>query len=287
MVTRTGAENRILAAPLVLFLLAILGFPVVLSLIYGFSETTFETLSSPHFNGLDNFRTVIADPSFWQAAWFSLRFGAITAFAEVILGLALAVYLAPLIRKNGWMVAVLIAPMIIAPAMMGLMYRLVLHEFVGPLPHYMYAWFGASPAFLTAQNVFWTVAVIETLQWTPFAFLLFLTAYEAIPQDMREAAAVDGTRPWRMFWKIEFPMLRGVLGIALFIRFIDGFRVFDNIYVLVGPGPGGVTTSMSIYIYEAFFRQGDIGRALAASILLFGTAFLVLSLIGRVARRAV
>jgi multiple sugar transport system permease protein len=286
MVTRTGAENRILAAPLVLFLLAILGFPVVLSLIYGFSETTFETLSSPQFNGLDNFRTVIADPSFWQAAWFSLRFGAITAFAEVILGLALAVYLAPLIRKNGWMVAVLIAPMIIAPAMMGLMYRLVLHEFVGPLPHYMYAWFGASPAFLTAQNVFWTVAVIETLQWTPFAFLLFLTAYEAIPQDMREAAAVDGTRPWRMFWKIEFPMLRGVLGIALFIRFIDGFRVFDNIYVLVGPGPGGVTTSMSIYIYEAFFRQGDIGRALAASILLFGTAFLVLSLIGRVARRA-
>jgi multiple sugar transport system permease protein len=286
MVTRTGAENRILAAPLVLFLLAILGFPVVLSLIYGFSETTFETLSSPSFNGLDNFRTVIADPSFWQAAWFSLRFGLVTACAEVILGLALAVYLAPLIRKNGWMVAVLIAPMIIAPAMMGLMYRLVLHEFVGPLPHYMYAWFGASPAFLTAQNVFWTVAVIETLQWTPFAFLLFLTAYEAIPQDMREAAAVDGTRPWRMFWKIEFPMLRGVLGIALFIRFIDGFRVFDNIYVLVGPGPGGVTTSMSIYIYEAFFRQGDIGRALAASILLFGTAFLVLSLLGRVARRA-
>ena len=103
---------------------------------------------------------------------------------------------------------------------------------------------------------------------------------------MREAAAVDGTRPWRMFWKIEFPKLRGVLGIALFIRFIDGFRVFDNIYVLVGPGPGGVTTSMSIYIYEAFFRQGDIGRALAASILLFGTAFLVLSLLGRVARRA-
>jgi multiple sugar transport system permease protein len=184
------------------------------------------------------------------------------------------------------MVAILIAPMIIAPAMMGLMYRLVLHEFVGPLPHYLYQWFGSSPSFLNAQNVFTTVFVIETLQWTPFAFLLFLTAYNSIPQDMREAAAVDGTRPWRMFWKIELPQMMPVVWIALFVRFIDGFRVFDNIYVLVGAGPGGATTSMSIYIYEAFFRAGDIGRALAASILLFLTAFAVLWTIGRLSRRA-
>ena len=75
------------------------------------------------------------------------------------------------------------------------------------------------------------------------------------------------------------------LGIALFVRFIDGFRVFDNIFVLVGAGPGGATTSMSIYIYEAFFRAGDIGRALAASILLFISAFALLSLVGWITRR--
>ena len=183
------------------------------------------------------------------------------------------------------MVAVLIAPMIVAPAMMGLMYRLVLHEFAGPLPHYLYLWFGSSPAFLNAENVFVTVFTIEVLQWTPFAFLLFLTAYTAIPAEMREAASVDGTRPWRMFWRIEMPLMWPTLGIALFIRFIDGFRVFDNIFVLVGSGPGGSTMSMSIYIYEAFFRSGDIGRALAASILLFGSAFGLLVLVGRLARR--
>ena len=64
--------------------------------------------------------------------------------------------------------------------------------------------------------------------------------------------------------------------VALFIRFIDGFRVFDNIYTLVGAGPGGATTSMSIYIYEAFLRQGDIGRAMAAAILLFAASFALL-----------
>lgn len=277
MTSNHKLENAVLASPLVLFLLAMLGFPVILSVIYGFSETRFETLSQPAYNGLQNFRQVAADASFWQAAGFSLRFGVITAVLQCALGLFLAVYLAPLIRKHSWIVAILIIPMVVAPAMIGLMYRLVLHEFVGPLPHYLVALFGASPSFLSSANVFKTVVVAETLQWTPFAFLLFLTAYEALPKEMREAATVDGTRPWRMFWKIELPLMVPTLFAALFIRFIDGFRVFDNIYTLVGPGPGGATTSMSIYIYETFLRRGEIGKAMAAAILLFLSAFVLLA----------
>ncbi|POF27956.1 carbohydrate ABC transporter permease [Roseibium marinum] len=271
-------ENAILASPMVLFLLALLGFPVVLSIIYGFSEASFQSLMSPKLIGIANFQLVLQDSAFWDAAWFSLRFGVITALLECVLGLFLAVYLAPLIRENGWMVAVLIIPMIVAPAMIGLMYRLVLHEFAGPVPYYFYEWLGWSPSFLSTGMVFQTIVVAETLQWTPFAFLLFLTAYQAIPQDIREAAAVDGTRPWRMFWKIELPQMLPTLFVAGFIRFIDGFRVFDNIYTLVGAGPGGSTTSMSIYIYETFLRRGEIGKAMAAAILLFVVAFAILAL---------
>jgi multiple sugar transport system permease protein len=276
-----SVENAILAGPLVLFLLAILGFPTVLSLVYGFSETNFQTLTTPQFSGLKNFRDVTADPTFWQAAWFSLRFGAITAVLQCGLGLALAVYLAPLTQRHGWTVAILIIPMIVAPAMMGLMYRLVLHEFAGPVPHYLYSWLGWSPSFLGPANVFKTVVVAETLQWTPFAFLLFLTAYQSIPNDLREATAVDGAGPWERFRRVELPLMAPTIAVTLFIRFIDGFRVFDNIYTLVGAGPGGATTSMSIYIYEAFLRQGDIGRAMAAAILLFVASFLLLALAQR------
>lgn len=285
MTSNRNVENAVLASPLVLFLVAMMGFPVILSLVYGFSETRFESLTSPAFNGLTNFKQVMADASFWQAAWFSLRFGVITALLQCVLGLFLAVYLAPLIRRHGWMVAILIIPMVVAPAMIGLMYRLVLHEFVGPLPHYLFSWFGSSPPFLNGANAFKTTVVAETLQWTPFAFLLFLTAYEAIPNEMREAARVDGTRPWRMFWKIELPLMIPTLFAALFVRFIDGFRVFDNIYTLVGPGPGGSTTSMSIYIYETFLRRGEIGKAMAAAILLFLSAFLLLAVAQHFMRR--
>jgi multiple sugar transport system permease protein len=274
-------ENKLLTLPLIIFLLLLLGFPTVLDIIYSFSSVSFESLRSPTFAGLDNFVQILSDDEFWFAIWFSLKFGVLTAISECVLGLFLAVWLAPLVRKHSWMIAILIMPMIIAPTMMGLMYRLVLHEFVGSMPFYLYSWLGDSPAFLSRENVFLTVFTIETLQWTPFAFLLFYMAYEAIPGEMREAASVDGTRPWQMFWKIEFPTMLPTLGVAFFIRFIDGFRVFDNIFVLAGAGPGGSTTSLSIYIYLQFFRTDEIGNALAASVLLFIVAFTILLLISR------
>jgi multiple sugar transport system permease protein len=176
-------------------------------------------------------------------------------------------------------------PLMVAPAMVGLMYRLVLHEFVGPVPYYLYMWFGDSPSFLGADTAFWTLVVVETLQWTPFALLLFYAAYEAIPEEVRQAAAIDGASRWQVLTQIELPLMAPTIAVAAFIRFIDGFRVFDNVYTLVGSGPGGATTSMSIYIYEAFFKQGAIGKAIAASVLLFLASFLVLVALGRLARR--
>ena len=80
-------------------------------------------------------------------------------------------------------------------------------------------------------------------------------------------------------------MIAPALGVTFFIRFIDSFRVFDNVYTLVGPGAGGSTTSMSIYIYQAFFKVGDIGRAVAASMLLLAASFVVLWAINRLTAR--
>lgn len=269
-------QNPILASPIVIFLLLLLGFPILLNIFYSFSQVGFANLRSPDLQGLDNYRAVMADPRFWQATWFSMRFAVITALAECALGLFLAVFLAPLLQKRPWLLAILMMPMMISPAMMGLMYRLVLHEFVGPLPHYLYAWFGDSPSFLGLGTVFRTVVAIETLQWTPFVILLCYMAYNAINPEIREAATVDGARPWQLFWRIELPLMVPTLLVAFFIRFIDGFRIFDNIFVLVGSGPGGSTTSLSIYIYQTFFRAGDIGKAIAASVLLFAASFVVL-----------
>lgn len=275
----------VLTSPMVLFLLLFLGFPTIVDLVYSVSEVDFQTLGRPEFSGLANYWAVIQDDAFWQSVWFSLRFALITAALECLLGLALAIFLAPLIERHGWLLAILMLPMMVAPALVGLMYRLILHEFVGPVPHYLWLWFQNSPAFLSGGNAFWTVVVVETLQWTPFALLLFTVAYRAIPSEVREASALDGARGLKQLWSIDLPLMAPTIVIALLIRFIDGFRVFDNIYVLVGSGPGGSTASLSIYIYEAFFKEAAIGKAVAASVLLFVTSFAVLFALNRFARR--
>lgn len=269
-------EWKILTAPLVAFLLLFLGFPALVNLIYSVSAVTFETLRSPTLSGLVNYVEVLADGEFWRASWFSLRFGVLTALAECLLGLGLAIFLSPLIEKRSGLMAPLMLPLMVAPAMIGLMYRLVLHEFVGPVPYYLYEWFGNSPAFLDVGTAFWTLVVVETLQWTPFAFLLFYMAYQAVPVEIRQAASIDGASPLQRLWTIDLPLMVPTIVIAFFVRFIDGFRVFDNVYTLTGSGAGGSTTSLSIYIYQAFFKQGAIGKAVAASVVLFIASFAVL-----------
>lgn len=274
-----------LIAPMTGFLLALLGLPLVVDLIYSVSTVTFETLRSPQLTGFLNFHAVIADDSFWSAAWFSLRFGLITAALQVALGLFLAVFLAPLIDQRPWLMAILMMPMMVAPALVGLMYRLTLHEFVGPVPYYLFEYWGDSPSFLGAENAFRTLIAIEVLQWTPFSILILYSAYKAIPIEIRDAARIDGARGLRLFRLVELPMMAPALVMTLFIRFIDGFRVFDNVYTLVGSGAGGSTTSLSIYIYLAFFKEGAIGKAVAASLILFAASLLLLVIIDRLSTR--
>ncbi|MGV2104018.1 carbohydrate ABC transporter permease [Rhizobium sp. 21-4511-3d] len=272
----TRAEGRAYLTPLFGFLLLFLGFPALVNLVYSVSTVGFQNLRSPELSGFGNYLAVVQDRTFWQATFFSFRFGMLTAVAECLIGLFLAIFLAPLLAKRSALMASLMLPLMVAPAMIGLMYRLVLHEFAGPVPYYLFMWFGDSPAFLDVNNAFKTLVVVETLQWTPFAFLLFYVAYSAIPLDVREAASLDGASAWRILWWIDLPLMMPTLVIAFFIRFIDGFRVFDNVYALTGSGAGGSTTSLSIYIYQAFFKDGSIGKAVAASVVLFIASLAVL-----------
>ena len=284
--TRGGTLGRsVLTAPLVLFLLLFLGFPAAVNLVYSVSDVSFQTLRAPRLTGFGNYLAVLSDPAFWRAVGFSLRFALSTALIECGVGLFLAVFLSPLLAGRSFLVAGLMLPLMVAPALVGLMYRLVLHEFVGPVPYYLLEWTGDSPAFLAPDMAFRTLLVVECLQWTPFAFLLFHVAYRAVAGDIREAAMMDGASAWQRLRHIDLPLMLPTLAVAFFIRFIDGVRVFDNVYVLTGSGAGGTTQSLSIYIYETFFRQAAIGRAVAASAILFLASLLVLYVLNALTAR--
>ncbi len=263
-----------------------LGFPLATDIVYSVSRVSFATLRHPSLQGFGNFADTLSDPAFWRAIGFSLRYALVTATVQLLLGLLLAVALEPLLARRPSLMALLLLPMMIAPALMGLMYRLLLNEFVGPLPALLDL-FGWEPDLLGPDWVFTTVVTIDVLQWTPFVLLLLFTALQAIPPELFEAARIDGASASQQFRRVTLPLLLPALAICAFLRFIDSFRVFDHIYVLTGGGPGDATTGISQYIYRGFFQQQRLGPAVAASLLLLITSLLLLSLaMGRVLRGA-
>ena len=275
----------LLIAPMTGFLFLLVVIPFLIDVVYSLSSVTFQNLRAPSLQGFGNFLTVLQDVAFWGAMAFSLKFAVFASLAQILLGLFLAIFLAPLLAKRPWLMAVLMLPMMLAPALVGLMYRLVLQEFVGVIPYYFVLFTGDSPAFLDPDHAFTTLVTIEVLQWTPFALLILYSAYQAIPIDIREAAAIDGDGFFRRLRWIDLPFMAPTIAITFFFRFIDSFRVFDNIYVLTGSGSGGSTTTISIYIYEAFFRGSNIGVAVAASILLLVMSFGVVAGLMKLAER--
>jgi multiple sugar transport system permease protein len=246
------ADARYFLVGLCLFLALLLGFPALANLWYSFSSFSFRDLTGGSFVGLANYRQAIENPGLWSALGFSLRFGVICAVIEVALGLALVFVLHPLLVKRPWLTAFLVLPMMVSPAF---------------IPAYLEI-LGWPINFMGRSNVYYTVIGIEILQWTPFAFLILLTARQTIPSELEEAAAVDGAIGVRLNALVILPNMVPTIIIVGFIRFIDSFRVFDHIYVLTGGGPGNQTTSISIYIYKLFFNQNVLGEAVAVSIML-------------------
>jgi multiple sugar transport system permease protein len=261
------ADARLFLVGLCLFLALMLGFPTLANLWYSFSNVSFENLSGSGFVGFANYVEALSNPRFLDALGFSLRFAVITTIVEVGAGLVLVFILHPLLLVRPWLTGVLMLPMMVSPALMGVMYRLILNEFTGPVPAY-FEMLGYTVNFLGKNNVYFTIVAIEVLQWTPFAFLILLTARQAVAPELEEAAAVDGATGFRLTMLVLLPMMFPTILIVGFIRFIDGFRVFDHIFVLTGGGPGNRTTSISIYIYKLFFAQSQLGEAIALSVVL-------------------
>lgn len=265
--TLSRREGWLLLAPLLIFLLLWLGFPFLTDVVYSLSEVSFQTLRAPRLTGFGNYAAALGDPAFWRAMGFSLRFALLSTSCQLLLALLLALALNPILAKHRGLMALILLPLMIAPALMGIMYRLILNEFVGVVPLYL-EMLGLAPNLLGPDWVLTTVVVIDVLQWTPFALLLLLTARQTIPGELYDAAKADGAGGWQMLRRITLPLLTPALAIAGFVRFIDSFRVFDHIYVLTGGGPGDQTTSISIYIYKGFFQRQELGTAVAASLIL-------------------
>ena len=251
--------------PAVLIILLIGLFPIVYSAVVSFQNINMLE-EDTSFSGLLNYQRLIADTRFWLALGHTFVFLAIALPVELILGLLLAYLFLDRIPGRQIFVALLVLPMVISPIVSGAMWSILLDQRFGPINQILGWIAGHEVTLLWTVNptlVYPAILMAEIWQWTPFMFLLLLAALSNVDKSQLEAAEIDGAGFMVTFRKVVLPAIWPVLAIAVLIRALDLFRLFDIIWALTGGGPGTMTETISIYAYVQGFKQFETSYAAA------------------------
>ena len=161
-------------------------------------------------------------------------------------------------------------PLVVAPIVVGSIFKLFTVSGFGPLPHFLKEWFGYSFNYgRDAEQAFWMIVFMDIWHWTSLVALLAFAGLTSVPAACYQAAELDGASKWQVFRHVELPRLRGVLVIAVLLRLMDSFMIYTEPFVLTGGGPGNTTTFLSQYLATMAVGQFDLGPAAAFSVIYF------------------
>ena len=243
--------------PAVLVLLLIGVFPLINVLVVSFQDVSL-IVEDTSFHGLLNYGRIFDDVRLWEAIWHTVAFTAVALPLELALGMAMALLFVEHMRGRAIFVALLIIPTVISPIVAGTMWRLMFDVQFGPINQIL-GWLAGHPVTITwtvdSTFVWPAILLTEIWQWTPFMFLLLLAALSNVDKSQLEAAQIDGASNLRIFHKIVLPSIWPVMAIALLIRALDLFRLFDIVWALTKGGPGTLTETASTYAYVLGFQQ--------------------------------
>ena len=252
--------------PALLFLLAVSIVPLLYSLVVSLLRYNLMNPDRTGFVGLRNFQLILASPDFWNSLLVTVEFVVIAVGLELVLGLGLALVLSRDVPGVGVFRSFILVPLALAPVVVGLLWRFMLNTESGVL-NWAISQLGFSRTdFLSNTTLALPViALVDVWQWTPFMFLILLAAIQALPHEPFEAAAIDGASTRETVLHIALPMLRYPILVAVLLRTIDAFRVYDLIFMMTRGGPVNATDTLSWSVYNNGFRNFNMGYAAALS----------------------
>jgi multiple sugar transport system permease protein len=273
----------LLLAPAALYLLVFVAYPLALLVFNSLHEVELLRPADRTFIGFDNYIAALTSDRVLGAAWRTLAYTLIALTAEFFFGFAVALLFNAFGKKSEIARAIFIFPLMIPPIVAGLLWRYMLIDNFGIVNWLLY-WAGLldSPsqiAWLSDPSiVLFSVALPDIWLTTCFVALVVYTGLQNIPQDLIEAAKIDGANAVQAFLRVTLPLLRPVIAVVLIIRGIDAARAFDVIWIQTEGGPRFASEVLSMHIYRSMIRYGDLGEASAIAAL-FLVALLVFSLI--------
>ena len=218
------------------------------------------------FVGFENYLFLLKDDRFWNALKNTVYFTAVSVSLELMLGLSIAVLLNRAFRLKGLVRAIVLIPWAIPTVVSARMWEWIYNTNFGILNYILVSeinWLG-SPFWAMNAAVF-----MDAWKTTPFVVILLIAGLQVIPQELYQAARIDGAGTWAIFRRITLPLLKPVILIVLIFRTLDAFRVFDAVYVLTGGGPANTTETLSIYAYKVLFQTLQFGYGSTLSVVVF------------------
>jgi multiple sugar transport system permease protein len=227
------------------------------------------------FIGLKNYIKILQDETFWVSLKNTVVFVMVAVFAEFILGMIFALFFNTGIKGLKIFRSIVLIPMLLPPITVALTWKMMYAYDYGVF-NYILQVLGLTPVEWLSSTKWALASIIFTdiWQWTPFVFLVVLASLQSIPVDIYESAKVFGANTFQCFIHITLPLLKPGLILALLLRTIDTFRIFDKMYTLTGGGPGNSTETITFYIYRHGFKYFETGFSAAAAILMVAIIFL-------------
>jgi multiple sugar transport system permease protein len=268
-VNGSGLSKYALVLPSVVLIVSLTIFPVLYLLWISLLDWDLQRAGRA-FVGLANYAGALQDRRMWEALAHTLLIMAVAVTAELVLGLVLAEVLAGPLPGKRVVIPLLILPVIMSPIVAGYGWRMLWDTQYGPINELL-GWLLGRPVTLVwlinSKTVYFSLILTEVWQWTPFMFLALLAGLVAISPEIHEAAAIDGAGRWQSFWQITLPLIRPLMLVALLIRALDVFKIFDTVFSLTFGGPGTFTETITLYVYLLGFRNFRLGYTAAMAVL--------------------
>jgi ABC-type sugar transport system permease subunit len=268
---RDALTGVLFVLPALLIILGIVLQPILSTFYLSFFDASLSKTTSNVFIGLENYTELLTDETFWVTIWRTLYFTLVSVGLELILGLAIAQLISA--RPFGWKIlrVALIIPWAVPTIVNGTMWRWIYNADYGALNGLLFA-MGLinkyQPWLISPWKAMNLVILADVWHSMPFIALILQAAMATLPPELEEAAAVDGASAWQRFRLVRLPLLRGAILVALVIRTVEAFRVFDIIYVITAGGPAFGTVTISFLTYLETFSFGHVGRGAALSFLI-------------------
>ena len=266
----------IFVTPTILLLLAINIYPLFYAISMSFTNFYANKVGKEiQWIGLKNYIKILGKEAIWERMQTTANFMFWTLLLQALIGLALAILLNKKFKGNELLTTLIVLPMMLSPAVVGLFWTYLYNPQVG-LFNYIVNFFydfGSFDMIGNSSLAPWSIVIVDTWMWTPFTMLICLAGLRSIPDYLYEAAEVDRASQWQQFIHITLPTVLPFLLLALLFRGIENFKMFDMVVELTSGGPGSTTELASIQLKREAFEKWKTGYSSAYAVILFVTIF--------------